>query len=202
MSSYPPEQTVTRPVACASTSGCINTAELVDRLCATDLDLLFERYSRLVLGTAYRVLGDVDEAEEVLQDVFFYLCRKSHLFDPAKGSVKSWILQITLSRSIDRKLYLARRRFHAGEAIDSLQLVWQADLDQQIDSKLSREYLERAFADLTEMQRRTIESFYFDGLDLKEISEQLSEPLGRVRHYFYRGLERLRKSSILLRLRL
>lgn len=42
-----------------------------------DLVVLFDRYSGLVLGTAYRVLGDPSEAEEVVQEVFLYVYRKS-----------------------------------------------------------------------------------------------------------------------------
>ena len=51
------------------------------------------------------------------------------------------------------------------------------------------------------MQRQTLELFYFQGLELREISEQLREPFGNVRHHFYRGLERLRKSPAVKRLR-
>lgn len=167
-----------------------------------ELDFLFQRYSRLVLAIAHRVLGDPYEAEEVLQEVFLYVYRKSQIFNPSKGSVKTWIIQIAFSRALDRKVYLARRASYAAEDIASLQLRGETDLEQQIDSKLSREHLERAFSELTAMQRRTIEFFYFEGFDLREISELLSEPLGRVRHHLYRGLERLRKNSHLHRLRL
>jgi RNA polymerase sigma-70 factor (ECF subfamily) len=167
-----------------------------------DIDLLFESYSRLVFGVAYRVLGDPGEAEEVVQETFLYLSRKSQLFDEAKGSLKAWIVQIALSRALDRKMYLARRGFYEDGNIASLQIREEADLEEEIDAKLIRKHLESAFSGLTDRQRRTIKFFYFDGLDLREISEQLGEPLGRVRHHLYRGLERLRKSSLLRRLRL
>jgi RNA polymerase sigma-70 factor, ECF subfamily len=167
-----------------------------------DIDLLFERYSRLVLGTAYRVLGNSNEAEEVVQEVFLYLCRKSQLFDESKGSLKTWIIQIAFSRALDRKLYLARTGFYTDRNIACLQLREEADLEQEVDARLTRKHLETAFSGLTDRQRRTIEFFYFEGLDLREISEQLGEPLGSVRHHLYRGLERLRKSSLLRRIRL
>ena len=62
-------------------------------------------------------------------------------------------------------------------------------------------YLLSAFEDLTPMQRKTLELFYFQGLELREISQRLNEPFGNVRHHFYRGLERLRKSPAVKRLR-
>ena len=166
----------------------------------SDLNALFDQYSRLVLGIACRVLGDPNEAEDVVQEVFLYLYRKSELFNPSRGSLKTWIVQITSCRALDRKLYLRRRGFYADEGIDALHLQAEIDLDQHLDAKLSRQYLERAFAELTEMQRRTIELFYFEGLDLREISELLDKPLGTVRHHLYRGLERLRKNSLLHRI--
>lgn len=172
-------------------------AELAARLQlrdSTDLVVLFDRYSRLVLGIAFRVLGDPSEAEEVVQEVFLYVYRKSQLFDPSKGSIKAWISQIALSRALDRKSYLARRKTYAAD-IASLEIRTEPDLEHEVEAKLSRKHLKRAFAELSDAQRRTLEFFYFEGLELREISEQLSEPLGSVRHHLYRGLERLRKSS-------
>jgi RNA polymerase sigma-70 factor (ECF subfamily) len=54
---------------------------------------------------------------------------------------------------------------------------------------------------LPNTQRATLELFYFEGLDLREISQKLNQPLGNTRHHFYRGLERLRKSAFVQSLR-
>ena len=107
------------------------------------------------------------------------------------------------NRALDRKAHLARRGFYAGTDVASLDdtLSGTTDLEKEIGSKLNREYLQRAFDELTEMQHRTLELFYFGGLELREISEKLNEPLGNVRHHFYRGLERLRRSTFVQRLR-
>jgi len=189
------------PIHAEQTSG--DEAGLVAHLQAcdcTDLGLLFERYWRLVFGMACRILSDPSEAEEVAQEVFFYLYRKPELFDPSKGTLKAWIVQITLCRALDRKSYLARRRLFTGD-IDSLDVAEHTDLETEIEARLSRKHLEIALAGLPQMQRRTIESFYFEGLDLREISKQLRQPIGNVRHHFYRGLSRLRKSDLLHNLR-
>jgi RNA polymerase sigma-70 factor (ECF subfamily) len=167
------------------------------------LDVLFSRYARLVLGIALRILNDYSEAEEIVQEAFFYVYQKAALFDPTKGSAKTWIVQIAYNRALDRKAHLARRGFYAGTDVASLDdtLSGTTDLEKEIGSKLNREYLQRAFDELTEMQHRTLELFYFGGLELREISEKLNEPLGNVRHHFYRGLERLRRSTFVQRLR-
>jgi RNA polymerase sigma-70 factor (ECF subfamily) len=170
---------------------------------ASALEILFDRYSRLVLSIARGVVRDSGEAEDVVQEAFFYMYKKSKLFDGSKGSVKSWILQIALHRALDRKSYLARRGFYGGTDIGSLDdtLLGDTDLDREIGAKLNRAQLEKAFEQLPEPQRLTLELFYFEGLDLREISRKLNEPLGNTRHHFYRGLERLRRSAFVQRLR-
>jgi RNA polymerase sigma-70 factor (ECF subfamily) len=166
------------------------------------LDLLFGRYSRLVLGIALRILNDRNEAEDIVQEVFFSLYQKAILFDPAKGTAKGWIVQVAFSRARDRRAHLGRRGFYSGTDIESLDdtLVGQTDIEHEVGVRLDFSHLRCAFEDLTTMQRQTLELFYFEGLELREISERLREPFGNVRHHFYRGLERLRKSPAVKRL--
>jgi RNA polymerase sigma-70 factor (ECF subfamily) len=167
------------------------------------LEILFDRYSRLVLSIARRIVHDTGEAEDVVQESFFYLYKKSMLFDDSKGSVKSWIIQIAAHRALDRKEHLARRGFYLGTEIGSLDdtLLGDTDLDREIGCKLNRIQLQKAFEQLPEIQRLTLELFYFEGLELREISERLKESLGNSRHHFYRGLERLRRTAFVQRLR-
>jgi RNA polymerase sigma-70 factor (ECF subfamily) len=179
--------------------------DAIARLQARDsnaLSLLFDRYARLVLSIALRILRDYGEAEEVVQDVFFYVYQKASLFEPARGSAKAWIVQIAFHRALDRKAHLSRRGFYVGTDIDPLHdtLLGHSDLEHEVGSEMNRVHLERAFEELPEIQRRTLDLFYFQGLELREISERLNEPLGNVRHHFYRGLEKLRKSAFVRRL--
>jgi RNA polymerase sigma-70 factor, ECF subfamily len=167
------------------------------------LDLLYTRYSRLVFGIAFRIVNDKSEAEEVVQETFFSLYQKAMLFDPAKGSAKGWLAQIAFSRARDRRAHLLRRGFYSGTDIESLDDTLQGpdDIEREVGLRIDCSQLLTAFEDLTQMQRKTLELFYFQGLELREISERLNEPFGNVRHHFYRGLERLRKSPAVKRLR-
>jgi RNA polymerase sigma-70 factor (ECF subfamily) len=180
--------------------------ELMSSLQAKDskaLELLFDRYSGLVFGIALRILNDHSEAEEVVQEAFFYVYQRALIFDPLKGSAKGWVVQVAFSRARDRKAHLSRRGFYSGTDIDSLDdtLLGQNDVEREIGARLDFSQLQCAFEDLTHMQRQTLEMFYFEGMELREISERLHEPFGNVRHHFYRGLERLRKSPAVKRLR-
>jgi RNA polymerase sigma-70 factor (ECF subfamily) len=58
------------------------------------LPILFDRFYRLVLKIALRILRDAGEAEDLMQEVFLEIFKKSAQFDPAKGSLKTWILQL------------------------------------------------------------------------------------------------------------
>ena len=180
--------------------------ELMARLQSNDcsgLDGLFKRYARLVFGIAWRILGNRGEAEDIVQDVFFYVYQKPLLFDPAKGTAKGWIVQIAFSRALDRRDHLSRRAYYSGTNVDTLAdtLMGSADMEREVEARLSRAHLQRAFEELPLVQRRTIEMFYFEGLQLREISQRLDESLGNVRHHFYRGLQRLRKDSFVQSLR-
>lgn len=179
--------------------------ELMARIKEKDhqgLDLLYRRYARLVFGIALRIVRDRSEAEEVVQEVFFSLYQKALMFDPSKGSAKSWIVQIAFSRGRDRRIHLSRRGFYAGTDIESVDdtLKEGHDVEHEVGLRIDFSHLLSAFEELTTMQRKTLELFYFEGLELKEIGERLNESLGNVRHHFYRGLERLRKSPAVKRL--
>src|SRR5262249_15807619 len=98
---------VARQGTSASQSDEEAMAQLQRRDCNA-LDLLFDRYARLVLSIAVRILRDHGEAEEVVQDVFLYVYQKAALFEPARGSAKAWIVQIAFHRALDRKAHLSR----------------------------------------------------------------------------------------------
>jgi RNA polymerase sigma-70 factor (ECF subfamily) len=170
---------------------------------ARALHLLFDRYSRLVLAIALRILRDYGEAEEIVQETYCYLFQKAALFDASKGTAKGWIVQVAYHRALDRRAHLERRGFYHGTDFAFLDdtLIGQSDLEREITSRLNRAHLKKAFEELPERQRQTLELFYFEGLELREISEKLNEPLANIRHHYYRGLEKLRKSAFVQRLR-
>jgi RNA polymerase sigma-70 factor (ECF subfamily) len=199
--SIPAPQTVeVRPPALPSDEALMAGLQAKD---ADALDLLFDRYARLVFAIALRILNDRNEAEDIVQEVFFSLYQKALLYDPAKGTAKGWVVQVAFSRARDRRAHLSRRGFYSGTDVESLQdtLIGQSDVEHEVGIRLDFSHLRCAFEELTTIQRRTLELFYFEGLELREISERLREPFGNVRHHFYRGLERLRKSPVVKRLR-
>src|SRR5260370_31660293 len=98
-------------------------ADLIAEMHLPDSDALgalFGRYIRLVHRVAVDILRDEGEAEDVTQEVFLEIYRKSHLYDPSRGAVRVWLLQYAYRRSVQRKNVLRRRAPYRGEPLDDV----------------------------------------------------------------------------------
>jgi RNA polymerase sigma-70 factor (ECF subfamily) len=158
------------------------------------LAVLFERYHRLVFSVALKILRDRGEAEDVMQNVFLEIYRSVAQFDPAKGSLKVWVLQYAYHRAFNRKKYLNARNFYSHETLE------EVDPFADGESLTSRRYgpgelkrlLQQGLASLGEPQKRVIELASYQGFSMKEIAEKTGDSLSEVRHHYYRGLKKLR----------
>lgn len=162
-------------------------------------EVIYQRYAPLLLGVGTQLLRDKFEAEDIVHDVFFYVFRRSHIFNAAKGNVRSWLVQVTYSRAFNRVKW---RRLHGSNEESSRRIVSDLinetmnDPEQLTELSFWRDILFQAMQTLSNEQRTTLKLFYFGGYTLEEISRIMTRPLGNVRHYYYRGLCRLRQSVI------
>jgi RNA polymerase sigma-70 factor (ECF subfamily) len=154
---------------------------------------LFERYAAAIFGIGFRTLRDRGEAEDLVQDVFLHLCVKAKGFDPDRGSARTWIVQIAYRRAFDRRSYLGRRGFRAGTDLALHTNIPEKGSVDALYDRLAAEELRAGFEQLSRQQRATLEMHFFEGLDLREISARLGETLENTRHFYYRGLDRLRR---------
>ena len=142
------------------------------------LPILFDRFYRLVLKVALRILRDPGEAEDVMQDVFLEIFNKAAQFDPAKGSPKTWILQYAYHRSLSRRQYLALRNFYDRHQISEHEVSESNSVDVSWRGLTFQEWrpvIEQGLATLSEKQRKTLELACFHGLLLSEIAERTKE---------------------------
>lgn len=156
------------------------------------LGVLFDRYARLVLSVGLRIIRDTAEAEDLVHDVFLFLLDKSNLFNPAKGPARGWLAKVTYHRALDRKKYLLRRSLYNSTGQDAYIETATSNGADSPEFSYWQSYLQRAFGDLTQDQRTTLELHFFQGFTINEISKKLGKSPVNVRHYYYRGLERLR----------
>ena len=176
-----------------------NTDEaLLQRLVAGDagaLGELFDRYAKLVFSVALRIIRDKHEAEELLQEVFLYVQRKSHTFDPSRGDCRNWLVQLTYYQAFGRRQRLLARRLR--DEVDVLECEQSLTIAPEAELKVLRaeslQALQAALNKLPERQRSTVCSYFFEGLSLREISERNQESLSNTRHHFYRALEKLKQ---------
>jgi RNA polymerase sigma-70 factor, ECF subfamily len=161
------------------------------------LGVLFERHSRLVRSVAVRILRNPIEAEDLVQDVFLFIERKSGVFDSSKSSARSWIVQMTYHRAIERRRYLTTRQFYktakTRAALEQVVGSPTGESDYSPEVVFGRNGLNKVIDEMSSDQRETLRLYFFEGYTLAEISERLGQPLGNVRHYYYRGLDKLRK---------
>jgi RNA polymerase sigma-70 factor (ECF subfamily) len=141
------------------------------------VEALYDTYGRLVFSLALRILREVGDAEDVVQDVFVQAWVQRGRYDPGRGRVAAWLLVITRSRAID-KVRARRGDRRASDRVpchvDDLPAPKAADVD---DLRLVRDAMTRLGID----QRRALELAYFDGYTHVEIAGILNQPLGTIK---------------------
>jgi len=158
------------------------------------LSVLFDRYHRLVLSIALKIVRDPGEAEDVMQAVFLEIFRSVAQFDPAKGTTKVWILQYAYHRAINRKQHLNARNFYQQTDLEGLEsrLPETASPFGRFTQGELKHLLRQGLATLSASQKRVIDLACSDGLSVKEIAGKTGDSLVNVRHHYYRGLQKLR----------
>jgi RNA polymerase sigma-70 factor, ECF subfamily len=160
--------------------------------------ILFRRYARLVRTVAVRILRDDSEADDLLQDVFLFIHSHCSVFDSSKATVRSWVVQMTYHRAIDRRRYLNSRHFYTrldlDGAVDLRHPYSQGgEQDTKFDSLVGNTTIHGLLDALSEDQRNTLILHFFEGYTFAEIASKLDQSLGNIRNHYYRGLDKLRK---------
>jgi RNA polymerase sigma-70 factor (ECF subfamily) len=162
------------------------------------LSQVFRRYARVVSSIGRKVLRDWAEADDLVQEVFFYVYRRSELFDSSKGSARSWIIQVAYTQAFIRRRRLKSIGFYAsGIADTALENTSStnpgADFDQTVEALFGRNGWKQVLDSLTPEQKETLRLHFYEGYTFAEIAEKLGQSYANVRHHHYRGLEKLRK---------
>jgi RNA polymerase sigma-70 factor (ECF subfamily) len=172
---------------------------LLARVAAGDsraLEALYDRYARVVYATALRMLGAPDLAEEVVQETFWRVWRRSSTFQSGRGQVSSWILGIAHNLAIDE---LRRQRARPSPVYDEADRPvlrdredGRADVVGAALEEEQRRLISAALEQIPAEQREAIELAYFGGLSQSEIAERLQNPLGTIKTRIRLGLQKLR----------
>jgi len=177
----------------------LSDADLIGRAADGDaraLEVLYDRYSRVVFSFGLRIVGDPQLAEELLQEVFFRAWQQGGSFRSSKGSFITWLLSITHNMAIDEVRKRRRRPQKADSEDPETVLAGVPDSGPDVEDEVwlgaLRDTIEGAMASLPSAQRQAIEMAYFRGLTQREIAEQLGEPLGTIKTRMRLGMQKLR----------
>jgi len=157
------------------------------------LAVLFDRYQRLVLSIALRIVRDPGEAEDVAQIVFLDLFRAVAQFDPRKGNAKVWLMQYAYHRALNRRQYLQGREFYRSEELEVLEARnLEAHPTLGLSSPEANALVRQSMKALSIKQKSVIEMVCYEGLSMQEIADRTGDSFINVRHHYYRGIKKLR----------
>jgi RNA polymerase sigma-70 factor, ECF subfamily len=159
------------------------------------LAVLFDRYQKLVLSIALKIVRDPGEAEDVTQTVFLDVYRAVAQFDPAKGNTKVWLMQYAYHRAINRRQHLQGREFYKTNELEDEELdarPVEAHATFGLSSPETKALVRQSMNALSDTQKSVIEMACYEGLSMREISERTGDSFANVRHHYYRGLQKLR----------
>jgi len=158
------------------------------------LGLLHRRFARLVFGLAIQTL-DRAAAEDIAQEVFLSVWRNAATFDPERGSVRAWVLQIAHFRILNE----LRRRSRqpaiepdpTGHVLASLPARDPGPAEAAAEEHL-RGTLHSAVDELPPPQREAIRLAFLDDLTHDQVAAELGLPLGTAKTRIRSGLQKLR----------
>jgi RNA polymerase sigma-70 factor, ECF subfamily len=157
------------------------------------LDLLYDRYSKLVYSTAAQILNSIEEAEEVTQETFLRLWQRSEIYQPNRGSLSGFLFTLARSRSLDR----LRSRKSNQQKIQRIQTYFKdvSHYNPPLEFVTVEErsnIVRQALKQLSPDDRQLLETAYYEGLSQSEIAKRDGIPLGTVKSRARQALKKLR----------
>lgn len=183
--------------------------DLLRRIAGGDevaLGTLYDRRSGVVHALVLQLVGDADEAEDVVEEVFWQAWRQAGRYEASRGSVATWLVTIARSRALDRLRAVRRRREDRlpeseGEGVGQLDALLgeYGDTAHRAEHSDVATMVASALSELPMEQREALDLAYFGGLSQSEIALRLGQPLGTVKTRTRLGLQKLREKLSMLR---
>jgi RNA polymerase sigma-70 factor (ECF subfamily) len=185
---------VSRPPADAG-SVSLDDVRVVKQMAAGDAQALgrfYDRWSHHVYSTVRAIVHSPQDAEEIVGDCFWQAWTQASRFDPSRGDVRVWLLNIARSRALDRLKSMKRRREEDLEAAPADSFATLPDAEEKIDQAARAVQVADALKILPEAQRKVLEMVYYGGLTQTEIADSTGEALGTIKTRIRLGTQKLR----------
>ena len=152
------------------------------------ISLLYDHYADTLYGVAYKVVKDEDLAQDIVQESFVKIWKKSDSYDASKAKLFTWLFRITRNTAIDklRSINTKSDKEIQIDVSDVYNLGEQSIRPEFIDIKENLEKLEPKY-------RIVLEALFFEGMTQQEASDELDIPLGTIKSRLKIGLREMRK---------
>jgi len=152
------------------------------------ISLLYEHYGDTLFGVAYKVVRDEDLAQDVLQESFVKIWKKSDSYDATKAKLFTWLFRITRNTAID-KLRSVNTKTDKEIQID-VSNVYNVGIQSTKPELIDvREHLDK----IEDKYQIVLDALFFQGMTQQEASEELDIPLGTIKSRLKIGLRELKK---------
>ena len=151
------------------------------------IELVSERFGRLLRGYLNELLADAGAAEDVLQLTLIDVWKRGPSYDPARASLSTWLLMIARSRR--STICAAECRNHT--TLTDAELI-DRDTEDQADALIERWRIAGLIAALPKQEAMFLRLRFYEGLSQSEIAARTGIPLGTVKMRMVKALDRLR----------
>ena len=153
---------------------------------------LYDRHARAAYSLAYRMMGERQAAEDIVQDAFLKAWRAAGSYRAERGSVRTWLLSIVHNRGIDQLRSAASRRRTQERVEATAPRSQPSEAFSESWRNSQRERVREALNTLPQEQLKVLELAYFSGYTHVEIAQLLRLPLGTVKGRMRLGLKKMR----------
>ncbi|MEM7798132.1 MAG: sigma-70 family RNA polymerase sigma factor [Chloroflexota bacterium] len=148
---------------------------------------LFDRYSPLVMGLSYKIVGNRTLAEDIAQETFWRIWNNAASFDRTRGNFTSWMFGIARNLSIDtlrrnkrvtiQPIFDEHTQEGEGEPLTSTE---QDDIADLAWARVKHQQVKEAMKELPDDQHMIVLWIFFQGKTRRQIAEEHDIPLGTV----------------------
>lgn len=165
--------------------------------------VLVERHSRALFRLAFRMTGNQQDAEDVVQESFLRAYKQLNKFDQ-RASFGTWLYRIAANCSLDLVRARKRRSEHVaagvaenGESVEEIVTQLPAQEPTPERMALSGEVRERVIEAMKELSANERTAFvlrHFEGMKIEEVGRILECQPGAAKHSVFRAVQKLRRS--------
>jgi RNA polymerase sigma-70 factor (ECF subfamily) len=156
------------------------------------LELLIRKYLKPIYGYVFRFVQNQQDAEDLTQEIFLKMWRNLKKFKKGK-SFKSWLFKIAKNTCFD---FLRKKKGNLALNLENLDILadFAPSLIEEVEKENWIEKIKKGIEKLPLKMQKVLDLYYNLGLNFREISEVLGEPVNTIKSRHRRAIYRLKKS--------